>query len=361
MPMGINVPGVSREDLRHYYMPPEWAPHQGTILTWPHRPDIWRGVHAEVEEMFFRLVQELREVGFVHINVPNRDYMARLRNKTGNERIQYHVINSDDVWARDHGPIFIVRRPGAPDHLPPMVMLDWKFNAWGGKFESKLDNLIPREMNDYFCLPRIEPGLVMEGGSLEVNGEGDLITTESVLLTDTRNPGKSREEIEASLRLHLGVERTHWLGSGLEGDDTDGHVDDMARFVDSNTIVLVMPVKDHPDRQVMFENLERLQDARNAHGGRFEIVCLPMPEPISFLDEHLPASYANYYVTNGKVLVPTFGQPSDAQALGTLQELMPKHRVIGIDGRALVTQYGNIHCVTQQIPATNLNNPPLPR
>lgn len=360
MPMGVFIPHVSSEDLVHYHMPAEWAPHQGTILTWPHRSEIWRGVHAEVEKMFFRLVQELREVGFVHLNVPNRDLWSRITRQLGSDRLVLHPYDSNDVWARDYGPIFITRREGASRDLPRMVMLDWVFNAWGGKFESNLDNEIPRLMNRHFQLPRIELGLVMEGGSLEVNGEGDLITTESVLLTDTRNPGKSQDEIEASLRLRLGVERIHWLVNGLEGGDTDGHVDDMARFVDPNTIVLVMPSGDHPDRQVMFENLERLQGARNGQGGTFEIVCLPMPEPIEFQGEHLPASYANFYITNGKVLVPTFGQPTDDEALGILRELMPKHRVVGIDGRALVTQYGNIHCVTQQIPA-DPNNLPLPR
>ncbi len=344
-------------DIRHFRMPAEWFAHSGTILTWPRRPEIWRGVHGAVEDTFARLAAELSEVEQVHVNVPDLEWRHRaeasIRAAGGDLRqIVWHAIDSDDVWARDHGPIFVTARPDAPAGTPPVAMLDWEFNAWGGKFASGLDNLIPRQMNESFGLPRVQPGLVMEGGSLEVNGCGDLLTTEAVLLHTNRNPHLTRQEVEASLRLHLGVERLHWLGAGLEGDDTDGHIDDIARFVTADTIVAVRPVPGHPDCAAMADNLARLQAMRGVAGQPFRIETLPVPEPISFAGEHLPASYANFYIANGKVLVPVFEQPTDAEALAILRDLMPDRQVIGIDGRALVTQYGNIHCVTQQVPAS---------
>ena len=343
-------------DLRHYHMPAEWAPHRGTILTWPHLASIWGSVHADVENVHAQLTAELSRVEEVHINVPNRDvqkHAEKLAQKQGAElqNVHWHFVDSDDTWARDHGPIFVVRRPDAPVPLPPMAMLDWDFNAWGGKFESSLDNLIPRAMNEFFDVPRVVPGLVMEGGSLEVNGQGDLLTTEAVLLNTNRNPGFTRPEIEASLRLHLGVTRIHWLGAGLEGDDTDGHIDDIARFVADDAVVAVAPPKGHPDHAAMSANLGRLRmmsgGPRDVH---FRVGTLPSPEPILFAGEHLPASYANFYIANDLVLVPIFYQKTDAEALALLQAMFPERRVIGLDGRPLVTQYGNFHCVTQQIP-----------
>jgi agmatine deiminase len=337
-------------DFRHYRMPAEWAPHAGTILTWPHRPAIWRGVHAEVEQTFAQLAAALSEVEQVYVNVPDAEWRGRAQVAVaaagGNlTNISFYLINSNDVWARDHGPIFIVRRPRAPDHLPPRAMLDWKFNAWGGKFDADLDDCIPRLMNDQFKVPRVEPGLVMEGGSLDVNGAGDLLTTEAVLMNINRNPDHNRTDIEDCLKLTLGVERLHWLGAGLHGDDTDGHIDDVARFVGERRVVLVQPRPGHPDHAAMAENRRRLDAAG------LEVVPLPAPEPMTFAGDALPASYANFYICNGKVLMPTFAQATDAEAANVLAACFPDRRVVGIDARALVSQSGSLHCVTQQVPA----------
>ncbi len=343
-------------DLRHYHMPAEWQPHRGTILTWPHRPEIWRGIHSDVEATFARLCMELSQVEEVHINVPHaeyRDYAMKVARRAGakEDRLFWHLIDSDDVWVRDHGPIFVVKRDDAPADTPPLAMLDWEFNAWGGKFASALDNLIPAQMNAFFTVPIVAPGLVMEGGSLEVNGAGDLLTTEAVLLNTNRNPHLERTDIEAALRLSLGVQRLHWLGAGLEGDDTDGHIDDIARFVAEDAIVAVTAPPDHLDHEALSANLARLRQLRGGPKDRaFRVGTLPSPEPVAFRGEHLPASYANFYIANGIVLVPIFFQKSDNEALALLQAMFPDRRVIGIDGRPLVTQYGNIHCVTQQIP-----------
>lgn len=342
-------------DLRHFHMPAEWHRHAGTLLTWPHRSAIWRGVHAEVELTFAKLAAELSEVETVHLCVPDGNWQKRaeklaLNAGAGASKLVWHLIDSDDVWARDHGPIFVVRRDWTQADQPQLAMLDWDFNAWGGKFASELDNLIPRRLNEKFELPRVQPGIVMEGGSLEVNGCGDLLTTEAVLLNTNRNPHLTRTQIEESLKLHLGVQRLHWLGGGLEGDDTDGHIDDIARFVAEDTIVIVAAPQGHADYEVMQQNRERIQSFRNRDGKPFYVHALPTPEPISFAGEHLPASYANFYIANEKVIVPTFDQATDAQALELIQSLLPNRRVVGLDGRCLVSQYGNFHCITQQIP-----------
>lgn len=355
----VGLPASIAESLSHYLMPAEWEPHQGTILTWPHHSAIWRGVHNAVEVTFGYIAAKLSHFEDVHINVPDAEYQkhaARFVAHVGGdmERVHWHLIDSDDVWARDHGPIFVKLQSTAFRSAPPLVMLKWIFNAWGGKFAFELDDQVPRKMNDLpvFYMPRVEPGIVMEGGSLEVNGYRDLLVTRSVLFNKNRNPGRKRREIELILKQTLGVDRIHWLNKGLAGDDTDGHIDDIARFVNPDTIVVVSPEKGHPDFYVMQENKRLLADMRGFQDARFVIDELPMPEPVDFRGEHLPASYANFYIANGIVLVPVFNQrANDERALGILKQHFPDRRVVGIDCRALVTQYGGIHCVTQQIPA----------
>lgn len=335
-----------------YHMPAEWAPHDGTILTWPHLP-IWRGLEDDITWTWQRLAALLSEVGDVHINVPDAAHEASVRRLVEQggavmERIVLHRIDSDDVWARDHGPTIVYDVSGPARER---VMVDWDFNAWGGKFPSEKDAKVVASLAEAFGWRREVPGLVMEGGALEVNGAGDLLTTESVLLNPNRNPSLSQEEILAALKRWLGVERVHWLGSGLEGDDTDGHIDDLSRFVSERTIVTVYtPDRDHPDHAALHANRERLRSFVGPGGLPFEVVDLPMPTPIAFQDEHLPASYANFYVTNHLVIVPVFDQPTDEVALDLLRSVFPGRRVVGLDARAVVSQYGAIHCVTQQIP-----------
>jgi agmatine deiminase len=339
-------------------MPAEWAKHEGTVLTWPHREEVWRGAHADVEQAFADIAAHLARVEDVHINVPNaawRDRAARLiaARAFAGDRLFFHEVDSDDVWARDHGPsvVFDLTAPAESCR----VMVDWVFNAWGGKFGHGLDNLVVRKLNDaWFNWPRVEPNLVMEGGAFEVNGVGDLLTTEAVLLNANRNPSLTREQIEARLKEFLGVDRILWLSRGLLGDDTDGHIDDIARFVDEHTIVAVLPESaDHPDYDALAENVERLRTFVARDGEPFRIVTLPSPEPVYYAGEHLPASHANFYIANNLVLVPIFDQPSDVVALATLRAVFPGRDVVGVDCRAIVSQYGAIHCITQQIPAVD--------
>ncbi|MSP92703.1 MAG: agmatine deiminase family protein [Myxococcales bacterium] len=334
-------------------MPAEWEPHQGTLLTWPHRVELWRGVHAEVEALFARLAAELSACEEVHINVPNASWQARATAAVGRAgadlgRLHWHCIDSDDVWARDHGPIL------ALDPAGRATLLDFEFNAWGGKFASALDDAVPRELNRAWQLPRVRPRVVLEGGSIDVNGAGDLLTTEAVLLTPTRNPHLDRTGLDAVLRACLGAERVHWLGAGLAGDDTDGHIDDLARFVAPHTIAVVDPPPGHADYAAMQANLARLGEMRGAAGQVFELARLPVPDAIYFHGEQVPASYANFYIANDRVLVPVFLQPADARAIEVLQGLFPTRTIVGLDARALVTWNGGIHCVTQQIPIGTL-------
>ncbi len=336
-------------------MPAEWHRHEATILTWPHDASIWRGVHAEVERTFVELATRLSQVEKVYINVPNEEWrtrVAKLIRAEGGAMDMVHalLVASNDVWARDHGPTVLLDRGGAEG--PRRQFLHWKFNAWGGKYASELDAQVPEHLERLLSIQRVAVPLVMEGGALEVNGAGDLMTTESVLLNPNRNPGVSRQQLEDQLRQLLGVRQILWLGDGLEGDDTDGHIDDIARFVDDHTVVVACPAdSSHPDFAVMQDNLNRLCTYRTHQGSALRVVKLPMPEPVLYAGEHLPASYANFYIANGIVLVPVFHQPSDGEALSILSELMPDHDVVGIDSRALVSQYGAIHCVTQQVPA----------
>lgn len=337
------------------YMPAEWHRHEATILTWPHDESIWRGEHARVERCFVEIASRLSAVERVLINVPDAEWEQRVLRLLKSEgatmsAVRMLQVASNDVWARDHGPTMVLERQA--DEFSRRLMVHWRFNAWGGKYESQLDAQVPERLAELLGWEREVVDLVMEGGALEVNGAGDLLTTESVLLNPNRNPGVGRAQLEQVLSRWLGVRQILWLGDGLLGDDTDGHIDDIARFVDEQTVVVVCPDDPaHPDHAAMQDNIDRLRTYRTHLGRPLRVVRLPMPEPVLFGDEHLPASYANFYIANGLVLVPVFHQPSDGVALSTLSELMPSHDVVGIDCRALVSQYGAIHCVTQQVPA----------
>ena len=335
------------------YMPAEWAEHEATFLTWPHRPEIWRGVHDACETAFAEIAAQLTTAETTHINVPDLAWARRVRERVlaaggVEENLRLHLIDSNDVWCRDHGPTVVYEQLAQERRR---LFLDWEFNAWGDKYASDLDNLVPEKLALALGVARTKPGLVLEGGGIEVNGAGDLLTTESVLLNENRNPGVSQDELERRLRKLLGVSNIVWLGDGLTGDDTDGHIDDLSRFVDEKTIVSVMPDSStHHDWAPLEENFRRLKDATAARGGRFDVLPLPMPAPVDFEGELLPASYANFYIANGLVLVPIFGDPNDGRALGMLRELFPGRRVHGVDCRAIVSQYGAIHCISQQLP-----------
>ena len=339
-----------------YRMPAEWEPHIGTWFTWPRPEGIsFPGKYETVPPVYAELVRHLVQVEEVHINVWNQEVEALVRETFGAlsvplARVFFHHFQAYEPWCRDHGPIFVVRDNNGRRER---AVVDWGYNAWGGKYPPyDLDDAVPRHVARYRNLPLFSPGIVMEGGSIEVNGRGTLLTTEACLLNPNRNPHLSREQIEQYLGDYLGVSHFLWLGEGIVGDDTDGHIDDITRFVNPTTLVTVVE-EDPADENypILQDNLRRLELFKDQDGQPLRIVQLPMPHAISFEEQRLPASYANFYIANGLVLVPTYRSPNDQRALEILQREFPDRRVIGIDSTELIWGLGSFHCISQQEPA----------
>ena len=336
-------------------MPAEWEAHRGTWLSWPHKEASWPGGFEPIPGIFAQIVGHLVPHEEVHINAGDAELEASARDvlraaDIPASRVFFHRHPTDDAWCRDHGPIFVERRDGAGAEP---VILDWGYNAWGGKYPPyDQDDVVPTRIANELALPVIAPGMVLEGGSIDVNGAGTLLTTEQCLLNPNRNPERTREEIEAALRDFLGARHILWLGQGIEGDDTDGHIDDLTRFVDPVTVVTV--VEDVPrdaNYELLQANLERLREMTDQDGAPLRVVTLPMPPPLYREGQRLPASYANFYIGNGAVLMPGFEPGRDARAQAVLQDLFPTRPVAVIDCIDLVWGLGAIHCVTQQWPA----------
>jgi agmatine deiminase len=271
--------------------------------------------------------------------------------KTSLERVQFHYFPAYEPWCRDHGPIFLVRNAG---NKRERAIVDWGFNAWGGKYPPfDLDDAVPQHVAKLRQLPLFSPGIIMEGGSIEVNGRGTVLTTEACLLNPNRNPQLSKPQIEQYLRDYLGVTNVLWLGEGIVGDDTDGHIDDVTRFVSPTTVVTA--VEEDPSDEnfaLLQENLQRLRTLRDQDGSAFKVVELPMPGLVEYQGQRLPASYANFYIANQLVLVPTYRHKvNDRKALRILQDEFPDRRVVGVDSTELIWGLGSFHCISQQEPA----------
>jgi len=336
-----------------YAMPAEWARHRATWLSWPHNRETWPTQLARVQEVWLRMVQVLSAHERVHLlvndDVTERTVAERLRNaRAAMENVSLLKIPTVDVWMRDYGPTFVVR-DGRDE---PLAFNDWIFNGWGGKYDDyKQDDGVAKEIAALLGLPVFNHPVVLEGGSIEVNGAGVCLTTEQCLLNKNRNPRLSRGEIERLLKETLGVGQVLWLGAGIAGDDTDGHIDDIARFVDATTVLCVLEANPRDENYVpLRENFERLQGMRDCRGAKFTVVPLPSPGPVHDEGSRLPASYANFYIANEVVLVPVFDDPNDGAALGILRELFPSREIIGLPCAEVVAGLGAIHCVTQQEP-----------
>jgi len=344
-----------------YAMPAEWEPHVGTWLAWPHDRVTFDDLEG-VESIFATMAAVLSTGERVNLLVKDAATEKRARaalavasareaaSATAKTGVAIRRVRTADSWIRDYGPTYVVRRTG-PE--PRRAFVRWRFNAWGEKYATLLkDDGIPDRLRlDH--LPRYAPGLVMEGGSIEVNGAGTVLTTEQCLLGKNRNPSLLRAEIEAYLRAYLGVRQVLWLGEGIVGDDTDGHVDDLSRFVSARTIVTAY--EDDPkdeNHALLHENWRRLRAMADPDGRPFEIVKLPMPGRLVSGKRRLPASYANFYVANQVVLLPVYGpNETDQRAIAILRKAFPTRTVVPIDARPMVYGYGSIHCVTQQEPA----------
>lgn len=340
-------------------MPAEWEPHAATWLTWP-RPDgiSFPGHYETIPPVYAQLIRHLADSEDVNINVWNAEMENSARailEKEGAplERVRFYHFPAYEPWCRDHGPLFLVRDENGRRER---VIVDWAYNAWGGKYPPyDLDDAIPQHVAGLRGLPLFSPGIVMEGGALEVNGRGTLLTTTACLLNPNRNPNLGKLEIEQFLRDYTGAEQILWLEEGIVGDDTDGHIDDLARFVNSSTIVTVVEEDPADDNYaVLQENLERLRQFRDPAGKGFRIVPLPMPGVIEREGQRLPASYANFYIANRIVVVPTYRQKSDKAALSILQREFPAHQVVGVDSTELIWGLGSFHCITQQEPAAEI-------
>ncbi|MBI5394760.1 MAG: agmatine deiminase family protein [Verrucomicrobia bacterium] len=334
-------------------MPAEWEPHEATWLTWPHRGGVsFPGKFAPIPAYWVKMAELLSPHERVHIVVHDAAHEAEVRRllaksrRIRRDRVMLHRFGCDECWARDHGPVFVVRKS-------KIAIVDWLYNAWGRKYPSwDLDDAIPQHVARLLGVPLFSPGMVLEGGSIDVNGRGTLLTTRSVLLNKNRNPRLTQRQIEQRLRDHLGVTRILWLGDGIVGDDTDGHVDDIARFVGPRTVVAC--VEDDPadpNYKPLQENLKLLRTAREQDGRPLRVLALPMPGVITGRGQRLPASYANFYIANRVVLVPVFSHPNDRRALAILRRCFPSRRVVGIECTDLVWGLGALHCVTQQQPS----------
>jgi agmatine deiminase len=344
-----------------YRMPAEWQRHSATWLTWPKDPETWPGRVPQVEEIYLQMMAALAPHEVVNLLVDDAETEATVRARcvfSGAENIHCHQIPTVDSWIRDYGPNFLLsNRPQSAGQQ--LAYNDWIFNAWGNKYEElKQDDSISARLESWLRVPRFEPGIVMEGGSIEVNGAGCVLTTEQCLLNPNRNPHLGRNEIEHYLKNYLGVEKVLWLGEGIVGDDTDGHIDDIARFVAPNVIACAM--EDDPEDanyELLQDNLRRLQTMTDVQGRLFEIVTLPMPGVVGGTStdtrnlDRLPASYANFYIANEVLLAPVFGHANDSRAVEILQRLFPDRRVVPINCEPLVWGMGTIHCVSQQQPS----------
>jgi agmatine deiminase len=346
-----------------YRMPAEWEPHEATWLAWPHNPEDWPGKFQAIPWVYAEIVRLLSARERMHILVNDAKAEGRAHSHLARagatlDQVSFHLWPTNRVWTRDSGPIFI--RDGAGR----VALTDWHFNAWAKYPDWQLDDQVPERVAELLGVPSWQPSvvleggelrrLVLEGGSIDTNGEGILLTTEECLLSDVqqRNPGVSRDQLERVFDDFLGIDQVIWLGRGVAGDDTHGHVDDISRFVAPETIVTaVEPNTKDPNHEPLADNLQRLKAARTMDGKQFTLVELPLPRPVVFRGQRLPASYANFYIANGLVLVPTFNDPNDRVALNILAEVFPGREVIGIHSVDLVWGLGTLHCMTQQQPA----------
>ncbi len=336
-----------------FVFPAEWEKHQAMWLSFPWNAETWEDRLPRIYEPYFTFIKEVSETETVCINVANGQVRqiaeAELAKRNMNQLdILLFDHPTNDSWCRDHGPAFVINRQGGQK-----AIVNWGYNAWGGKYPPfDDDNEIPRRIAEVRNLQVFEPGIIMEGGSIEVNGAGSLLTSKSCLLNQNRNPHLNQEQIENYLRAYYGVEQILWVEDGIAGDDTDGHIDDTTRFVNENTVLTAVEYRlTDANYKPLQENLELLRKMRLTDGSSLNIVELPMPDPVMDSGLRLPASYANFYIANGKVIVPTYRCPQDEQALRIIEGCFPDRKVIGIDSTEIIWGLGSFHCLSQQEPS----------
>lgn len=336
-----------------YFFPAEFAKHEATWLSWPHKEASWPGKIDSIYPNYSLFVKYLALSEKVRINVANGAMKVfasqHLENAGVNmQQVEFFMHPTNDAWCRDHGPAFLVN-PGA---AIKKVIVDWNYNAWGNKYPPfDLDDVIPTLIGKHFNIPVYHPGIVMEGGSVEFNGNGTLITSTACLLNKNRNPHLNREQIENYLYNYYGVEQVLWVDEGIVGDDTDGHIDDTVRFVNGDTVIAVVEENKADENYALLQaNLQQLKTMRLLNGKQLNIIELPMPDEIIYEEQRLPGSYANFYISNGHVIVPTFRSDKDEKALQIISSCFPGRETVGIDSTDIIWGLGSFHCLSQQEP-----------
>ncbi|MBO9594895.1 MAG: agmatine deiminase family protein [Niabella sp.] len=337
-----------------YYFPAEWHPHDATWLSWPHKEASWPDKIHTIYPYYARFVKELAKGERVCINVVDDTMKAAATNQleaagVDMEKVAFYDHPTNDAWCRDHGPAFLIN-PGA---AVKKVIVDWGYNAWGGKYPPfDLDDVIPTKIGAHYNIPVYHPGIVMEGGSVEFNGSGTILTSTACLLNENRNPHLNQEQIETYLYNYYGAEQVLWVEEGIVGDDTDGHIDDTIRFVNEDTVLAVVEEDKNDENYLLLQqNLKQLKAMRLLNGKQLNIIELPMPEAVIWEDQRLPASYANFYIANQAVIVPTFRSKYDDKALRIIEAAFPARKVVGIDSTEIIWGLGSFHCLSQQEPS----------
>ncbi len=335
-----------------FHFPAEWAKHTATWLSWPHKEESWPGKIGMIYYKYAEFIKAVAEGELVRINVVDDQMEAFAKQQlqlVGADltKIEFFQFPTNDAWCRDHGPAFLVN-PATKQK----AIVDWGYNAWGGKYPPfDLDDVIPTRIGEHFGLHVYNPGIVMEGGSVDFNGAGTVLTTTACLLNKNRNPQLNQSQIEQYLLNYYGMDQVLWLGDGIVGDDTDGHIDDITRFINEDTVVTVVEENKNDDNyHLLQENLQTLKTMRLLNGKQLNVIELPMPDAVIYDDQRLPASYANFYIANSAVVVPTYRSANDDKALSILSQCFPDRKVIGIDSTDIIWGLGSFHCLSQQEP-----------
>jgi len=337
-----------------YYFPAEFSKHAATWLSWPHNKDSWPGKIKTIYPVYCEFIKRVAEGEKVNINVTDEAMkghatalLEQAHVSSANIGFFFHPTN--DAWCRDHGPAFLIN----PRAEQKKIIVKWNYNAWGGKYPPfDLDNQIPIDIAKQYEIPVLSPGIIMEGGSVDFNGKGTVLTTTSCLLNPNRNPQLTQEQIEEFLCDYYGVKNILWLGEGIVGDDTDGHIDDLTRFVNEDTVVTAVEQNRKDENyKPLQNNLKLLNGMRLENGKPLNVIELPMPSALRYKNQRLPASYANFYISNAYVIVPVYRDKNDDKALSVLQQCFPDRRVVGLDSYDMIWGLGSFHCLSQQEPS----------
>jgi agmatine deiminase len=336
-----------------YFFPAEFHPHVATWLSWPHKEASWPGKIDTIYPYYSQFIKYLAMSELVRINVADEGMKAFALTHLQQagvqlDKVEFFIHPTNDAWCRDHGPAFLIN----PNAEQKKVIVDWNYNAWGGKYPPfDKDDVIPTLIGQHYNLPVYYPGIIMEGGSVEFNGKGTVLTSTCCLMNENRNPHLNQGQIETFLQDYYGVDQVLWVAEGIVGDDTDGHIDDTVRFVNEDTVLTVVESnKQDENYELLQGNLEQLKQMRLLNGKQLNVVELPMPDAVVYDDQRLPASYANFYISNKHVIVPTYRSKQDDKALQIIQACFKDREVVGIDSTEIIWGLGSFHCLSQQEP-----------